>query len=398
MTTLLGLCVLVATGYVLLPTWLLLLRRPGRLPAAGCSGLSAEPPVTVIVPARNEAANLDQTLKDLRAQHYTNLEILVVDDRSTDNTAAVAARHAEHDPRVQLLQVRHLPDGWLGKNHACWLAAGQARGRWLLFTDADVCFHPDAVRDAIARAEAERLDHLTLVPGSPLVGFLEAATLGFFGLLFLASTWGSLARSRRFQWAYAGVGAFNLVRRSAYEAVGGHEPLRLEVVDDVMLGWLLKQGGFRQELLFGGHRVQVHWQKGVLGIVLGLEKNAFAGMGYSAARTLGGAAGLVALFVIAPVYALVCTDPAALAACLATAATLARLTWLLGRRVVPAVCYPVAALVLVVALVRSAWRTLSSGVVRWRDTPYPLDRLRAARRRLLACGQRARRSARRGAG
>ena len=382
----LGAVLLLATAYVLCPAWLYLLRRVRRLPAS--APLADGPLVSVVIAARDEEANIGQTLADLRNQSYPHIELIVVDDRSRDRTADVAREHARVDDRMRVLRVKELPPGWLGKNHACWLGARHASGDWLLFTDADVRFDPEAIRDAVGYALGRPLDHLTLLPASPPVSLMEAAALGFFGVLFLATTWGSAAHWRRCPWAYAGVGAFNLVRRSAYEAVGGHERLRLEVVDDVMLGRLIKQAGFVQELLFGGHRVRVRWQVGARGIIGGLEKNAFAGVGYSVARAVWAAVGLLVLFVLGPAYAFVSLDPAALAAVAATALTTARLTLLAAGRWAPGFAYPLAAVLMAVALLRSTYLTMRRGAVCWRDTCYSLDELRRARAQLSSGGHR----------
>ena len=273
---------------------------PERAPDGTPAG-APWPLLSVIVPARNEAAHVESCLRSLLAQDYPRLEILAVDDRSQDGTGALLdalAAEAGSAPgaagRLTVLHVAALPAGWLGKNHANRLAAQRARGELLLFTDADVRFAPGALRAAVAHLLRHRLEHLVLAPRLLASGYWERAILATFALYFVLRLrlW-ALHRARSA--AYVGVGAFNLVRRGAYAACGGHERLRLEVVDDLKLGLLLRRSGARQGLAAGRDLLSVRWQAGFWASLRGLLKNAFADCEYRWAPVLGSAAGLLAL-------------------------------------------------------------------------------------------------------
>jgi hypothetical protein len=248
-------------------------------------------------------------------------------------------------------------------------------------------------------AEADALDHLCLVPRMESGGYWETALTSFFGLIFSMGTqpWLVPTSIRR---AYVGVGAFNMVRREAYEQFGGHGPIRLDVLDDVKLGKLVKRSGFRSNLLVAGDRLRVRWQPSAWGVIRGLEKNAFASQDYSVRKLVGSTLIFVTLFVLPYVGALAFDDARRWG--FAAAALVAHFNygWISsmfggGRRgrfaatggrkpALPDACggwrvlpvLPLAALAILFAFWRSAVITLRQGGVRWRDTFYPLDLLR----------------------
>ena len=176
-----------------------------------------QPSVAVGVPARNEGGTIEKCLLSLLAQDYPNLEILAVDDRSTDSTGAIMDGIARTtSARLRVLHINELPPGWLGKTHAMWLGATRTQSEWILFTDGDVIFRPDALRRTLAYAESSQSDHLVIFPTLIMTGFGESMMLGFFGLasLLLLRPWKVKdPRARDF----IGAGAFNLIRRGAYE-------------------------------------------------------------------------------------------------------------------------------------------------------------------------------------
>src|SRR6266511_4835590 len=230
-------------------------------------------------PGRDEAAGVERAMRSLLAQDGVELEVVAVDDRSSDGTGAILDGLAAADPRLAVLHVRALPDGWLGKNHACHAGAGRAQGDWLLFTDADVVFAPEALRRAVDAARAHGLGHLAVPPRLVAPGFLERAFVSAFAALLAPLV--RIADLRRpGTRAYFGVGAFNLVRRDAYARSGGHLRLPLEVVDDLKLGLLLRRSGVAQGVARSDGLVEVRWHEGFVRSVLGLVKNAFAALEY----------------------------------------------------------------------------------------------------------------------
>jgi glycosyltransferase involved in cell wall biosynthesis len=240
--------------------------------------------LSAVVTARDEAAAIEGTVRSLLRQRHPSLELIVVDDRSTDGTGAILdSLAAEAGPRLRVIHVAALPGGWLGKCHACHVGSQRARGEWILFLDADVTIGPeDLLARSVGLAERRGIDHLPVLPDMRPVGMLQGAFLAVFeqALFFHMRFWEMEADRRR---GGSGVGAFNLVRRTAYDRVGGQARLRLEVAEDYKLGMLLKETGARQRLVSGRGMVFCPWHASALGIVRGLEKNFFGGTGYSVA-------------------------------------------------------------------------------------------------------------------
>jgi glycosyltransferase involved in cell wall biosynthesis len=347
--------------------------RAGLLP-----DLETWPKVSVVVPARDEAERIDEALRSLARMDYPNLEVIAVDDRSGDGTGAIMDRVAAEEPRVEVLHVTSLPEGWLGKCHAMQVGARRATGEILLFTDGDVVVAPDILRLAVRYLAAKRLDHLALMPGMIPGGYWEDAFKIYFAMVFISvlKAWAVDSPSKDL---YVGIGAFNLVRRSAYEGFGGHEALRLEVADDLMLGKRIKQAGYRQEALFAPSHLRLRWLTGVRGIVLGLEKNGFAAIGYSLPFLLFITVLMVCLYAV-PYLGILCFRDARITGYLATVllmhgtygyfASFHRNGWLTA----PAL--PVVAFLYLFTLWRSAVLTLRRKGVLWRETFYPLEVLK----------------------
>ena len=231
------------------------LRWARRLPAL--RDLPAAPdadPVrcSVVLAARDEEARVSGTIRRLLGQTGVLVEVIVADDRSTDRTREILDGLAAEDPRLRVRRVDTLPDGWLGKCHACHLGAGMATGEWLLFTDADCWLKPDVVERALRLAARERVEHFTLTPGvAPETLPAQAWHLAF--LVSLANWFSGVNRDK--PKAYLGMGAFNLIRAATYRDCGGYEALRLTVVDDLKLGLLVRRAGKRTRAFIGGDDV-----------------------------------------------------------------------------------------------------------------------------------------------
>lgn len=349
-------------------------RRLARLSIAPPAGV--RPAVSVIVPARNEARVLPRSIASLVGQTYPDLEVIALNDRSTDDTGAVLDSLKQIHARLTVIHLDSLPEGWVGKTHALYLGSRRAQGEWLLFTDADVIFHPQCLEAAVAWAEANRVDHLVVIPRVETVGFWEKVLVGCFSLLFaLAQRPWRVSDPR--STASIGIGAFNLIRRSAYEAMGTHRALANAVVDDLELGRLVKRHDLRQAVVRGEDLLSVRWQVGLSGVVSGLEKNAFAGVEYSLVRAVGTCLALVILGIVpflgaafGPASGLWAVAALAVIGIQAAHARQARLpAW-------PALFHPLAVAVLIYAIARSTFLTLHRGSVEWRGTSYPLATLR----------------------
>ncbi len=252
------------------------------------------PTVSIVIPARNEERNLEQALESVLALDYPDLEIIVVNDRSTDGTGEILEKMAKRDPRLTVVPIASLPAGWIGKPYALHMGAQHAQGEFILFTDADIVFHPFALRKAMAHVQAHRFDHVTLIPQDTMPGFFLrtlSATFGIFMFIIFKPWKARNPRSR----CYMGVGAFNLIRTSVYRALGGHQPVALRPDDDLKFGKLVKDHGYRQDVLNGRGMVTVEWYRSVGELIDGLMKNMFAGMEYRVSLVI--AATLAALLI-----------------------------------------------------------------------------------------------------
>ncbi|MEW6251458.1 MAG: glycosyltransferase, partial [Planctomycetota bacterium] len=236
------------------------------------------PRVAHICPARDEAAAIEAAVRSRLADDYPELEIVLIDDRSTDATGEIVDRLAAADPRVRALHIRELPDGWVGKPYALQRGIELATGEWLLLSDADVHVAPGALRKAVAHALARELDHVAILPELWSASFvLDVLLAAFARLLAITTRMWAVAdpRSR----AAVGVGAFNLVRRSAYERTEGFEWLRLEIVDDMTLAQMLKRAGARPAVLNGRGLVGLTWYRSLGEAARGAEKSTFSALG-----------------------------------------------------------------------------------------------------------------------
>jgi glycosyltransferase involved in cell wall biosynthesis len=341
------------------------------------------PEITVVVPACNEAKNIEATLRSLLASTGVRLQIIAVDDRSTDGTgecmdriaAEAAASGGLHS--LHVIHISELPTGWLGKPHAMALAAQQAMSPWLLFTDGDLIFHPRALELALRHANGQGADHMVLVPTLILKTTGEAAMLATMNILaqWTIRLWkvgDSCAGD------FIGVGGFNLVRREVYASLGGFEALRMEVLDDLRFGWLVKRAGYLQRVALGPGLVRIRWLQGALGVARLAEKNGFAAYRYRVGLTLLACLGL-AVLAVWPLAA-IAAGGWALAAGLLTYIAIA-MTYHANRnvtRVSPwlAPLFAPATVVVLYALVRSMILALVRKGVDWRGTRYPLNELR----------------------
>ena len=340
------------------------------------------PRVSLVVPARDEAASLEQAVASRLAEGYPDLELVLVDDRSEDATPELARRLAAADPRVRALRVERLPPGWLGKTHALELGRRAATGEWLLFSDADVEFAPGTLRRAVAHAEAAGLDHLTLLPHVRARGFLLQAAIATFGrnLLLVQRAWKvSDPRSK----AFLGVGAFNLVRRGALARTEGLAWLRMDVADDLALGKLLKRSGARCGVAVGAGLVELEWYPSLGAMARGLEKNVYPALGcrlwmvaLASAWTAWAELAPFAALALGPAW-LRALGGAALALGLPVGAATAR--WA-GRPLLPSLAVPVGGLLCAAILLRSGLLGWRRGGVRWRGTFHSCAELRAGRR------------------
>jgi cellulose synthase/poly-beta-1,6-N-acetylglucosamine synthase-like glycosyltransferase len=331
---------------------------------------------SVIIAARDEEARIETTIRHLLAQRGVETELIVVDDRSEDRTGEILTRLAKEDARLKVRRVEVLPEGWLGKCHACHIGASTATGDWILFTDADCWLKPDVIERSLLLAQREGADHVTMTPGTVVEG-IGARAWHLLFLISLANWFSGVNRDR--PKSYLGLGAFNLVRASAYRACGGYEALRLTVVDDVKLGLLLRRAGKRTRAFLGGNDVECHWGTTVASMVKIMEKNYFAALDFRLGLVVAGSLATILVLVIM-VAALLTGTVAGIAAALSPF-LLSLPGFVLARRVgwswPCAFAVPFMIPVFLYALANSTIVTLRQGGVCWRGTLYTLTQLRA---------------------
>jgi hypothetical protein len=340
------------------------------------------PQVSLIVPARNEVETLGPAMRSRLADGYPALEVVLVDDRSTDGTGALVDTLAAEDPRVRALHLTSLPQGWLGKLHAMSEGLRMATGEWLLFSDADVHLAPGTLARAVSYAEAQRLDHLSILPQLRPATWLVDVALSAFGRtgLVMARVW--LVSDPRSK-VGGSVGAFGLVRRSALERSPGIEHLRLEVADDLALGQMLKASGSRSAVANGRELVSLHWYRTLPELARGTEKAA-ALFDHRILPAVCWTGSLAALELGPFVVALLAPFPlarwlGAVGAALLLGSTL----WMCrfaGQRILPALLYPLGVVINGVLLLRAAVLGKIRGGLQWRSTLYSPDELRLGRR------------------
>ncbi len=337
------------------------------------------PMVSVLVAARDEAEKLPEALPTMLGQTGVPHEVIAVDDRSQDATGAILDDFAARNPGLRVVHVRELPAGWMGKPHALEMAYEKSQGEWLLFTDADVRFHPETVSRALRLVRERKLDHLTLIATLDMRGFWEHAALSYIALAFLLGIRPWLV-DKPAAGSYMGIGAFQLVRRSAYEAAGGHKRLAMEVVDDMKLGKMVKRAGYRSSVGISGDFLHIRWQEGLGNITRGLTKNMFAGMSFHVWKAVGTFLAVMILSVV-PFLALAFTHGLAfwLAVAASAGAILFNIAVLRGSGAespLYGLAHPFGALVFAWIAIRSMVVTLWRGGIVWRDTFYPLDELK----------------------
>lgn len=354
-------------------------RRIGSLADHTPCSEGALPPVTIVIAARNEEKNIREALQSVLSLTYPSYRIVVVNDRSEDNTPRILAEMQQLDSRLTCVSVETLPTGWLGKNHAQWIGSQYAGAEdILLFTDADVVMAPDTLSRAVCVMRESQADHLVLTPSIRVPSILLGIFSVFFGMVFAlyVRPWQvSNPRSR----AHVGIGAFNMVRGTVYRAIGGHTAIKMRPDDDIKLGKLIKQQGYQQEIRYAPEYLAVEWYHSTPELIRGLEKNTFAGAEYSVLLVVSGALAQL-LITLWPIAGLFLTDGVSAALCggivavsilsAGDAARRHRMPWYFG------VGYPVAAVLFVYIVIRTMLLTLMQGGMYWRGTFYRLSELR----------------------
>lgn len=238
------------------------------------------PRVSVLIPARNEEDNIADCVRSLLKQDYPNFEVIVLDDNSTDRTWDILRELSENEPLLRVFKGDLLPEGWFGKGWACHQLSKRASGEVLLFTDADTRHRPNSLRDGVSALMAEQADLVTAFPYEETVSLGERFTVilfPWFILCFLPLIVAYRTNSPAFS---AAIGQYMLIRRQAYEMIGGHASIRKELVDDVAIARKIKEHKMKWRIMLGQEQLSCRMYHSFLDAYRGFTKNLFAGFGY----------------------------------------------------------------------------------------------------------------------
>lgn len=354
-----------------------------RIPALGDEDPAIAPytRVSVITAARNEAPAIRSALQSILALDYPNFEVIAVDDRSSDNTGAILDEMRLVHPELQVIHIRDLPRGWLGKNHALHIGAGVATGELLLFTDADVKYAPSALSRAVGFMTRKGADHVTVAPYIDQGTIPLSLAVQYFMLAFTVymRPWKACDPNSK---SFMGIGAFNLFRRASYERAGTMARIPLRPDDDIMLAKILKRSGASQHILTGQGMLSVKWYSTLPELIAGFQKNAFAGLKYSVLLVVASVLGTITLGIWPFVAVFVTTG---LTQLLNVGSCILLMTMYAGGAAIQknrpwlAPAYPLAAAIFAYVLINATARTIFQRGISWRGTHYPLDELRRNR-------------------
>jgi len=340
--------------------------------------LETYPTLSVVIPARNEEGNIAQTVESILSQNYPGLELIVVNDRSTDNTENILDAIQEKHPQIKLFHCKELPPGWLGKNHAMYFGSMQTESEWILFTDADVKFMPECLKKTVGYAVRNKLDHFTMLPGSVANGALYKIFLVSFSMIFNFAMRPWRAQDPKSK-ASAGIGAFNLIKRSAYIQIGTCKSIALRPDEDYRLGQLVKKNGLRQDVVYGGELILVEWYKSVAEAINGLNKNVFAALDYNLSLAVFSVFMLLFAHII-PFVGVVFANGATKVIFIAVILMIFYINRYYGKYIqVPfwyALFHPVGVMILLYAMTKATVSALVNDCIEWRGTKYPLDLLK----------------------
>ena len=334
------------------------------------------PLVSVIIPARDEERTIERTVRALFAQTYSALEIIVVNDRSTDGTGAILERLAKEDARLRVITGVEPPAGWLGKPWALHEGRQRATGELLLFVDADVIYAPETVTAAVSRIEESGVALITLLPQFEMHGFWEHIAMPNLAMMAFTVLPLWLGNRTRSPLLAVGGGTGNLVRRDDYDAAAGHEALKDAVVDDVGLARLMRRNKRRTEVVRADDLVSVRMYHGLREVIDGFTKNGFTVFGRSYILTTVLVI-LTLVFHVLP-YALALTgDLLAIASVVLIALVRVLLFASLRYRLDNAAFgHPLMTLLWCYILIRSAWYTGVRKELHWRGRRYDASRTR----------------------
>jgi glycosyltransferase involved in cell wall biosynthesis len=270
-----------------------------------------KPFISILIPARDEEHNIGNLLEDIKKQDYPNYEVIVFNDQSTDRTVMVVARHMVSDERIKLIHSTGLPDGWMGKNHACFCLAQSAKGDYLLFLDADTRIGNGLIEAAVAHTRQYHLRLLSIFPMQIMQRQAEKIVVPVMNFVLLSLLPLALVRRSRFVSLSAANGQFMLFTASEYRQLEPHRTVRKSKAEDIAISRLYKKNGMKIDCLLGNESIQCRmYPGGYSQAVLGFTKNAPAFFGgnrlLATAYALLHVVGVFPVLFFLPLAAIVC--------------------------------------------------------------------------------------------
>ena len=338
--------------------------------------IAEQPGVAVIVAVRNEEDDLEKALQSVCNMNYRNYRIIVVNDRSTDRTAEILEGFKIRYPQLVVVTVTTLPHGWLGKNNALYQGYLGSTEEWMLFTDADIEFHPDTLSRALSYAVANRLDHLPILPEVISRSVMLNSVLATFAITLIMHLKPWDAKKPRSK-GYAGIGAFNLVRRDAYKKIGTHAAIKLRPDDDLQLGQHMKKAGMRQDVLIGLGYIKLEWYRTLPQFSNGLLKNAFSTANYNLGKAIASVMSVLIFIALPmPVMFIFGTTPIRLMAGVVLLFHIIYMVLMPPNKWWFALMIPFAGFLMAYTFLKAAIVNLKQGGIYWRDSFYSLEMLR----------------------
>jgi len=341
------------------------------------------PSLSVIVPACNEEADIEQAASSLVSQDYPHLQVILVNDRSTDNTGRIIDRLANDNAYVTAIHINSLPEGWLGKVHALEQGMKQATGDWILITDADINFSNNILKNTIAYVLKNKIDHLALMPGIVKKNFWLQVAIQSFGLLFLLSTRATSVNKEGSK-NIIGVGAFNLVKRDTFRKTPGFSWLKMETVDDMGVGLMMNNAGGQSHFAIADKALRLSWYESVSAMFRGLEKNLFgAGPGYNPFKLVSQV--VIIWCLLAAPFVTFAIDDLALNILLGSVVVLYILFSVFFVRekqleTLRLLLFPLGLFLTTLMMLWAGFKCMKNGGIKWRGTHYTIKQLKAGQR------------------
>jgi glycosyltransferase involved in cell wall biosynthesis len=374
--------VLVALYWIALTFYLLVNGRKIKHLSAINVNQTTTPSVAIIIAVRNEEAELKNALTSVCHLAYNNYKIIVVNDRSTDNSGKILAELQATFSNIKVVNIEILPQGWLGKNNALYTGYISSEEDYLLFTDADVVFKKDVLAKAMSFCLQNDLDHLTILPEITTRSVVLKSIISTFVIILTAiqRPWAAKIKTSN---ASMGVGAFNLVKREAYIHAGTHKAIAMRPDDDLRLAAFIKRTGGTADVLYGTNEIQVEWYKTVKEFINGLMKNAFSGFDYNVIKVIVGVTGMLLFFVLPLPLILIFGNgwERILAICMLLSQLLlywkmpgSKTKWWYGLLNI------YGGIIVTYTIAKAAIINLRNGGIYWRETFYSLKELRKAKK------------------